>query len=291
MNLDALREHEFEPLIVQYTDKDCMLYALSLGIGGDPDDLQELSYIYEKNLVALPSMSTVLANPGMWPADPEFEINYGQLLHGEQRARFHGPLPPGGEIRGEFRISCVIDKGAEKGALVYFDKRLFDTRSGDQLCTVSSTLFLRADGGAGGFGHPPPPLPSMPDVPPGGPPGDRPDFTEDVVISPRAALIYRLNGDRNPLHIDPEAARQAGFEIPILHGLCAYGICGYSVLSKALGHEVERMASLDVRFSAPVYPGETLRIEGWDTGQGISFQAHVRDRNLRVISNGFASVD
>jgi len=205
----------------------------------------------------------------------------------EQRAKFHGPLPPGGEIRGEFRISCVLDKGAEKGALVYFDKLLFDTGSGDHLCTVSSTLFLRADGGAGGFGQPPSRLPPVPD----GPPDGRPNFTDDVIVSPRAALIYRLNGDRNPLHIDPAVAVKAGFETPILHGLCAYGICGYSVLSNALGHEVRRMASLDARFSAPVYPGETLRIEGWDTGHGISFQAHVRDRNLRVISNGFASVD
>lgn len=281
MNLDAFREHLFEPLIIQYSDREAILYALSLGVCKDPLNHRELPFVYEKNLVTLPSMATVLAYPGAWITASKFGINFVKLLHGEQRAEFHRPLPLGRDLRCEYRISAVVDKGAEKGALVYFDKMLFDALCGDHLCTVSSTYFLRADGGAGGFGEAPEALPVVPNR--------AADFIDEISISLRTALLYRLNGDRNPIHADPEIAQKAGFQAPILHGLCTYGICGYSILRQAFDYDVARMGSLGLRFSSPVFPGETLRIEGWKTAQGIAFQASVTERDQRVISNGFVA--
>lgn len=281
MNLHAFREHRFESLPASYKDKDTMLYALSLGLCQDPTDARELPFVYEKNLVCLPSMAAVLAHPGAWIMGEKFGVNWVKLLHGEQRAVFHQPLPATADLRGEYRIPAVEDKGAEKGALVYFDKLLYDTKSGAHLCTVSATYFLRADGGAGGFGDVPEPLPAVP--------ARAPDFVDEVKTSRRSALLYRLNGDRNPIHADPDMARKAGFEMPILHGLCTYGICGYSVLRRAFDYDVTRMGSLSLRFSSPVFPGETIRVEGWDTGDGFAFQAIVVERQKLVVSNGFAS--
>jgi len=282
MNLDALREHNFESMTVSYSDRDVMLYALSLGVCDHPLDENELPFVYEKDLQVLPSMTAVLAHPGSWIADEKFEANFVQLLHGEQRARYVKPLPPRGELRGDFRVSAVVDKGEGRGALVYFDKILLDNATGDHLCTVSSTLFLRDDGGCGGFGEAPAELVGVPER--------VPDFVDEVSTSNRAALLYRLNGDRNPIHVDPEIATKAGFKAPILHGLCTYGICGVSILRNALDYDVTRLKSLDLRFSLPVVPGDTLQVEGWKVESGIAFQAKAKERDRIVISNGIAGI-
>lgn len=281
MNLEALREHKFETTVTSYTDRDVLLYALSLGVCDNPLHDNELPFVYEKNLRVLPSVSSVLASPGFWVVNKKFGINFVKLLHGEQRAQYIRSLPPSAELRGEYRVSAVVDKGADKGALLYFDKILSDNKTGDHLCTVSSVLFLRGDGGAGGFGEAPEPLAGVPER--------EPDFVDEIRTSNRAALLYRLNGDRNPLHVDPDTARKAGFEAPILHGLCAYGVCGFSVLRKAFDYDTVRMKSLDLRFSSPIFPGETLQVEGWEVDGGVSFQARVKDRNKLAISNGFAA--
>lgn len=282
MNLDVIREHKFEPIIAPYADRDTMLYALSLGACDDPTDARELPFVYEKNLTALPSMAAVLAHPGAWIADKKFEVDVVKLLHGEQRISFHKSLPATGELRGEYKVSAVVDKGAEKGALVYFNKELYDNASGELLCTVVATYFLRADGGCGSFGEAPAALPSVPET--------AADFVEEIKIDQRAALFYRLNGDRNPIHGDPEIAKKAGFPQPILHGLCTYGICGLSVIRQALGYDVDRMASLGLRFSSPVFPGETLKVEGWKVDGGIAFRAFVTERDKLVINDGFVAV-
>lgn len=281
MNLEALRNHKFASITAPYTDKDTMLYALSLGVCNDPLDRKELPFVYEKNLVALPSMTAVLAYPGAWIANPAFEVNFVKLLHGEQRARFYKPLPPTGNIRGEYMVQSVADKGEGKGALVYFDKLLYDSSTGDHLATVTTGLFLRGDGGCGSFGEAPGNLPSAPER--------APDFVDEIATSDRSALLYRLNGDRNPIHADPDIAEKAGFGVPILHGLCTYGICGFSVLRNAFGYDTAKMGSLDLRFSAPVLPGETIVVEGWKTDSGIAFQARVKERDKQVISNGFCA--
>jgi hypothetical protein len=191
MNLNALREHRFPAQRVSYSDKDTILYALSVGVGADPLDPNQLRLTYEKGLAALPTMAAVLAHPGVWVAEPQFEVNYLKLLHGEQNLTVHKPLPPTGELDASYRVVAVVDKGADKGALVYFEKQLKNAASGELHCTVSSTLFLRADGGAGSFGTPPAALPS-------GEAG-KVEFSDEFKTPLGAALLYRLNGDRNPI--------------------------------------------------------------------------------------------
>ena len=281
MNLENLQKHKFETIVAPYTERDVMFYSLSLGVCDNPLDEHELPFVYEKNLRVLPSISSILALPGLWVTNKDFGMNYVKMLHGEQRARYIKPLPPSAELRGEFRVAAVVDKGADKGSLVYFDKVLFNNETDDHLCTITSTLFLRGDGGAGGFGEAPEPLASVPE--------GAPDFVDEIPTSNRTALLYRLNGDRNPLHVDPDIARKAGFETPILHGLCVYGICGFSILRKAFNYDTAGMKSLDLRFSSPVIPGETLQVEGWEIDGGVAFQAKVKERNKLVISNGFAA--
>jgi acyl dehydratase len=282
MNLNALRDHSFPLQHLTYTDKDTILYALSVGVGADPLDPNQLRLAYEKGLAALPTMAAVLAHPGMWVAEPQFEVNYLKLLHGEQNLTIHSPLPPAGTLDASYRVVAVVDKGADKGALAYFQKELKDATTGQLLCTVSSTLFLRADGGAGSFGTPPPPLPA-------GEAG-KVDFTDEYTTSIGAALLYRLNGDRNPIHVDPAAAAKAGFDRPILHGLCTYGVVGYLLMRTVCGNDPTRLRSLGVRFSSPVYPGEKIRIEGSRTADGVYFKATVPERNQLVLSNGYARI-
>ena len=281
MNLEAVKSHEFETITLSYDDRDAMLYALSLGVGQDPMNADELLYVYEKGLQVLPSMSVILGDPGGWLGEKKLDVDVVKLLHGEQRTEFYQPLPRQGELLAEFEVSAVQDKGAEKGALVYFDKVLSDAKSGERYCKVSMVLFLRADGGCGSFGEVPDPLRKVPER--------APDFVDEMSTSDQSALIYRLNGDRNPIHADPEIATRAGFPRPILHGLCVYGICGFSVIRQALEFDGSRMRSLDLRFSSPVFPGETLQVEGWRESDGVAFQAKVKERNQIVISSGFVA--
>lgn len=282
MNIDALREHQFAPQRSSYTDKDVILYALSVGAAADPLDENELSLVYEKNLSTLPTMAAVLAHPGPWITLPKFEVNYTKLLHGEQDLVIHHPLPAKADIEANYRVLAVVDKGEGKGAQVFFEKTIRDTNSGEQLCTVSTTLFLRGDGGCGSFGAAPEPLPSAPDL--------EFEVIDELKTELNAALLYRLNGDRNPLHIDPAVGAKAGFDRPILHGLCTYGVAGYLLAKSICGYDTSRLRSLGVRFSAPVYPGETIRIEGARHKDAIYFQAVVPERNLQVLKQGFARI-
>jgi acyl dehydratase len=225
-------------------------------------------------------MAAVLAHPGAWIANPKFEVNFLKLLHGEQNLTVHEPLPPGDEIEASYRVPAVVDKGEGKGALVYFEKQL--KSAGRLLCTVSSTLFLRADGGCGSSGTPPAGLPADTHL--------APEFSDEHKTPLNAALLYRLNGDLNPIHADPVAARKAGFERPILHGLCTYGVVGYLLTRTVCGHDPSRLRSLGVRFTSPVYPGETIRIEGSRSGDGVRFQATVPERSQVVLSQGYALI-
>jgi acyl dehydratase len=282
MDLKALQQHQFAPRRVSYTDRDTMLYALSVGAGADPLAEQELGLVYERNLRALPTMAAVLAHPGAWIAQPQFAVNYLKLLHGEQNLLVHKTLPAQGEIEARYRVAAVADKGEGKGALVFFEKQLADSRSGELLCTVSSTLFLRADGGCGSFGEAPQPLPPTP--------AGKFETLGELQTEKRSALLYRLNGDRNPIHADPHSAAQAGFKQPILHGLCTYGCAGYLFLRHVCDYDTSRLAAFGARFSAPVMPGETLRLEGLRSGDGIFFQVLVPERNQVVLTQGFARI-
>ncbi len=286
MNLHALQHHQFPSQRFTYSVKDTALYALSVGVGDDPLDPHQLRLVYEKTLRALPTFASVIAVPAPWIRNPAFDVHYERLLHGEQTLTMHAPLPANADVEAHYRVIAVDDKGAQKGALLHFERSLSELATGETLCTVTSTLFLRADGGCGSFGVPPAAWPSAPTHAFSG----TPDFTDELTTTARAALLYRLNGDLNPLHIDPAAATAGGFDRPILHGLCTYGIAGYLLVRTACEHDPSRLRVLNVRFKSPVYPGETIRLEAWRGPEGIHFQAIVPERNQVVLSNGFARI-
>jgi acyl dehydratase len=259
-----------------YTDRETLLYAVSVGMGRDPLDANELPYVYEKpTLRTVPSMSTVLTRI---PLLKDCGYDYTKVVHGEQRLTLHRPLPPQGDLIADARVVAAYDKGAGKGALIYTqtDVRLAD--GGQALYTLLSATFARGDGGFGGpagSGPAPHPIPAR-----------VPDLTESFATRADQALLYRLNGDRNPLHADPELARRVGFPAPILHGLCTYGIACRAILKMAAGYDHRRIRALDVRFSRPVYPEETIETQMWVDGSTVSFRCIVAQRGVVVIDHG-----
>jgi acyl dehydratase len=223
-------------------------------------------------------MVCVLAHPGFWIKEPQLEANWVKLVHAEQSFDLSAPLPPEGEVLGKFRITGVVDKGAQTGALMYFEKSLY-TAAGAFLGNVNSTYFLRGDGGCG----------SCAELPPV--PTDAPMGFVDVPTSPIAALIYRLSGDYNPLHADPAVARKAGFDKPILHGLCTFGIACHSLVRALCANESSRLRRLGARFTKPVFPGETIRTEYWTSADGsLRFRSLSLNRNEVVLDRGTATV-
>lgn len=269
-----------EPVPGGYSDRDALLYGVAIGMGRDPLDPRELEYVCETvgNRV-VPTAATVLARARRPAAGGGLlsKMNFALLLHGEQRLTVHQPLPQAADTLVSNRTTGVFDKGAGKGALVTTETAV-SLADGAPLFTLGSTLFFRGDGGFGGRsdGAPQPhPLPER-----------APDAVCDMPGRQDQAMLYALCGDRNPLHRDPEFARKAGFDRPILHGLCSYGIACHGVLKTLLDYDQTRLKSFDVRFSAPVYPGETQTVEMWQDGDVISFRVRIRDRDVICINNG-----
>jgi acyl dehydratase len=280
MNLEQLRNWKFPELRAVYAKRDTMLYALGVAACQDFLNADDLTFVYEGALQALPSMSSVLAHPGFWIKAPELGINIVKLVHAEQHFHLSIPLPAEGEVIGSYRVTGVVDKGEKSGALVYFEKTLHQT-DGTLLGTVESTYFLRGDGGCGSFGQAGRELPSLPT--------DAASGSIDMPTLPIAALIYRLSGDYNPLHADPAFARKAGFDKPILQGLCTYGIACQSLIRAAGNFDASRLVSMGVRFTKPVYPGETIRTEYWSHADGtVQFRSLSIERNEVVLDRGVA---
>lgn len=285
MNLERIRAYRIPSAEQAYAARDSMLYALGLGYGADPLDRSDLKFVYEQGrepLRAVPSLSVVLAHPGFWARDPELEIDWVKILHGEQSFEIHKPLAPQGRVRGEYEIVAVDDKGADKGAILHQDKRLYDVETGDHLATVRTVLFLRGDGGAGSFGEPPPPPDPLPE--------GEPDRGKAFATLPQSALIYRLSGDYNPIHADPEAAERAGLGRPILHGLCTLGVAVRAAIDVLAAGEPERLRAVSARFSRPVFPGETIRTEFYGEGEDVRFRARVVERDVVVLDRGSVSI-
>lgn len=262
----------------RYGPKDCLLYALSLGYGEDPTDTRQLRFTYEEGLRAVPSMGVVLAHPGYWPRLLDSGLDWVRIVHAEQGLVLHRPLPPQADVVGLSRVVDVIDKGAGKGALVTYERRILERASGEPLCTITQTFLARGDGGFGGPAGPAAAPPAIPER--------APDEVCELPTPRHMALLYRLNGDWNPLHADPEVARKAGFERPILHGLATWGVACHAVAKTLLDYDADRIASIFGRFSAPVYPGETLRTEMWREEGRIAFRTWSSERDLMVINNG-----
>ena len=280
---EKIKNWPFKEAEQTYTVKDSIIYALGIGIGHDPLDEGQLPFIYEEaEFQAVPTMAVVLAGPGFWARDPETGIDWRKILHGEQGVVIHRPLPPNATVTGRTRVTEILDKGPGKGALIYTERNLTDKATGELLATLTSTTFAR---GNGGFGGPSGPQPQPHEVP------DRePDAVCDLPTQPQAALLYRLSGDPNPLHVDPSVATSVGFKAPILHGLCTLGVAGHAVLRTYCGYDATRFKSLKLRFSSPVYPGETIRTEMWRDGSTVSFRSRVLERDVLVLNNGRAEI-
>ena len=282
MNLDKLLSRPFPDQRYTHTKRDTMLYALGVGVATDPLDTRELKFVYEDGLQALPSQCCVLAHPGFWIKEPELELNWVKLVHAEQSFELDAPIPVEGEVVGKYRVTGIVDKGADKGALMYFEKALHKP-DGARIGVVRMTYFFRGDGGCGNWGTPGAELPATPSAPPSG--------TIELPTSPISALIYRLSGDYNPLHADPAVAKKAGFDKPILHGLCTYGVACQSLVRALCDYDASRLRSLGARFTKPVFPGETIRTEYW-LGDGglVQFRCLSVERNEVVLDRGVATL-
>jgi len=265
-----------------FTIRDTILYALGVGAASEaPTDPSELQFVYEDGLKALPTMAVVLTYPGFWAKDPKYGLTWQKVLHGEQYVELHKTLPVEGTLRGVTSFDEIYDKGADKGAVLYSRRKVYDEASGDHIATVRQSTFLRGDGGFGGTSEGAPKPHPMPDR--------APDITVRVPTRIDQALLYRLSGDYNPLHADPKVAKEAGFPAPILHGLATYGVAGRAVLKAVCDNQPERLRKLDVRFSSPVFPGETLDVDIWREGEGrAAYRARAVERNVVVLQNGLA---
>jgi acyl dehydratase len=265
-----------------YSVKETMLYALGVGLGQDPTDRQQLDFVYEKDLKALPTFSCLLGYPGFWVRDLDTGIDWVKIVNGEQSFKLEGPVKPSGTVVGKTRIVEVIDKGAGKGAVVYTERKITDKASGQLVATVWQTTFCRADGGFGGPPRESPPTHKTPER--------APDLVCDLETRPEMALLYRLSADLNPLHADLDVAAAAGYPRPILHGLGTFGVVGHALLKSVCNYDATKMVAMGGRFSSPVFPGETIRTEMWRDGNVISFRALVPARNIVAMSNGRAEV-
>ena len=281
LNENALYNWPFEPVVQRYEDSDVMLYALSIGIGSDPVNAKELPYVYEDGLRFFPTMLAVLGCPPPFSADPASGINRTKMVHGEQGLEILQPLPATGEIHAIDKIIDITDKGKDRGATIT-SRRTISDASGKELARLDSTVFCRADGGFGGKAQAATEPHAIPDR--------APDFVVDMPTLPQQALLYRLNFDRNPLHADPALAARAGFERPILHGLCSWGIAAHAIVRQCCDYEADRLRRFQARFSRPVLPGDTLSVEIWQDGNEISFRGWVKARQEKVLDNGYAQL-
>ncbi len=209
-------------------------------------------------------------------------IDFTRIVHGEQRLTIHAPLPATGTMTSTARCLGVIDKGKEKGAVVNVESTMSDAATGTLHATATMSLFCRGDGGFGGPSDGDLPLHTVPDRPH--------DLEVSIQTLPQQAAIYRLSGDRNPLHIDPEMAKSVGFPGPILHGLCSYGVAARAIMRECCDNDPARIERLDVRFSSPVYPGEAITTRIWRDGNMLSFECVVAERGVTVIRNGLCQL-
>ena len=265
-----------------YAEKDAILYALGLGMDEAPLDRRALSFVYERDLQVMPTAATVLGGsimPQMQSAPGRrlSTLNFQFVVHGAQKVALHRPLPAAARFFSEARTIGVYDKGAHKGALVVTETSWTDD-DGQRVATLTNTIFARGDGGFGGPSDGAPEPHEMPHR--------APDQSATMKTRPGQALLYRLNGDLNPLHVDPEFAAKAGYPQPILHGLCTYGLTSRAVVENIVNYRGDRVLSHEARFSAPVFPGETLRVDIWKDDNIVSFEATAMERSVKVIRGG-----
>ncbi|MGV1089603.1 MAG: MaoC/PaaZ C-terminal domain-containing protein [Mycobacterium sp.] len=248
-----------EPRIYEWTDRDTLLYAL--GVGAGTNDLAfTTENSHEIPQQVLPTFA-VICCMGFAAAPLVGSFNWGKLLHGSQEIRLSAPLPAAGALSVVAEVADIQDKGEGKNAIIMLRATGSDPATGAQIAETLTTLVIRGDGGFGGQPGQRAQAPEFPDR--------EPDARVALPTRVDQALLYRLSGDRNPLHSDPWFARElAGFEKPILHGLCTYGFAGRALLAELAGGEASKLTAMSARFSSPVFPGETLTTSIWRTAPG-----------------------
>ena len=277
INYDELMQAKSTGIAASYGDRETMLYALGIGFMRDPMNKDELPFVYENGLKTVPTMATVIGWGG-GNIMAKSGINYLMVVHGEQRVTLHRPLPISADVLIDQRVLGVFDKGKDKGAVLVTESVMKEKASGEKLCTLVGSTFARGDGGFGGpkDGAPEPhPIPTR-----------APDLVHEADTRADQAFIYTLSGDRNPLHRDPNVAKMAGFPRPILHGLCSYGTACRSVISTVCKYDPTKITEFNVRFSAPVFPGETIVTEMWVDGNVVSYRSKLKERDVVVLNNG-----
>lgn len=277
IDYDHLMNYDIPEVRQRYGPQDLSLFGLSVGMGQDPMDMRQLPFVggIADDIRAMPAIANVLGHPGFWIGNPDTGVNALKLVQGEQGLTLHNNIPTSGEIIAKTRVTGIVDKGEGRGALLYYEKVVRNAQDDSLLATCRGTTFLRGDGG---FGGPTGPVKTTHPIP-----GTAPDHIFDSPTRPEQALLYRLNGDPNALHTDPRTAKKAGFERPILHGLATFGFAAHAVLAVLCDYDANRFGDMDARFTAFVYPGETLRTEIWNDG---SFRTRVIERDKIAINNG-----
>ena len=277
LNYDEVMSKIVTDIPFSYSDADTMLYALCVGMGRDPLDRKELPFVYEMEGQprTVPTLATVLV-PDMFP--PDLGWDYSQVLHSEQRMQLYRPLPAAADLLINKRVVDVFDRGPTRGALFLIEAEGRLASDDTVLFTLGCTIVARGDGGFGG--------PSGKGPAPHRAPRREADLSCDLRTRRDQALLYRLTGDRNPLHADPKAAAAVGFERPILHGLCTFGVACKAVLQTICDYDHTLIEGFDARFSAPVIPGDTITTDMWQDGNIISFTCTAKERGEIVLRNG-----
>jgi acyl dehydratase len=271
LNLDAVGR-KIGPFVRSYDWKDLALYAVGVGAGFD-----ELDYCYEKRLRVIPTFGAAMTFEVVWHLAALSQLNAAGVVHGEHEMVFRHPIPPQGTLITEGAIARYYDKGREKGALVMVE---FETRhaEGQTLFSTRATMFARLDGGFGGE-NAPRPAPQFPER--------AADCEVQALPTQDQPLVYRLSGDTFPLHIDPDYARAAGFERPIMHGLCTMGFACRALVSRQCPGVPENVRRIGCRFKRPLYPGTPVKTLIWVVGEGRALWRVLRagDGGV-VIDNG-----
>jgi acyl dehydratase len=278
LNYEKIMAYRPADIRATYGARDCMLYALGIGLGMDPTDPGQLKFVYEKNLVAFPTLATTLGWMGRL-TDPAFGIDERLVVLADQRVVLHRPLQPEATLISRPYVKEIIDKGEGNAAIIQFTRDL-TAEDGTLVATVEGSTLARRHGGFGGKVTQSP-------VPPEIPARD-PDAVCDLPTPPNLAQIFRLTGDTNPLHIDPERAKVAGFPRPILHGMAGFGVAAHAILRTLCAYQPEKLASIEARFARPIFPGETVRTEMWQNGSDVAFRCRTVERGEVAIDNGLA---
>jgi acyl dehydratase len=271
--LESLRRRD---VAFPWKSEQSLLYAVSVGFGRDPGRRTELDYL-DRGVAqrTVPTMATVMTFNVF---EQDYGWDYGGVLHGEQRLKLYRPLTPSAELIADFTIEGVSDRGAGKPAVLYTRVDARQASDNAPMFSTSSTLIARADGGFGGRRAAGPVPHQIPDR--------KADMTHRAETRPEQAMLYRLNGDYNPLHASLSAARRAGFDRPILHGLCTYGFACKAILETVCEYDHTLIREFDARFTAPVYPGDVIVTDMWQSGEHVAFRCRVPERDAVVLDHG-----